>query len=74
MTNAQRKAITNIINAIDDIDGYIIDRNNSEEQNQAIAAFLKTLFVVENGKVKDFNEEVVEAFAVLQRRPKIKLL
>lgn len=73
MTIAQRKAIANIIKAAEDSE-YAITRQNSPEENEVIATFLKNLFKMENGEVKDFNEEVVNDYAGLQRSPKIKLL
>lgn len=74
MTNAQRKAVTNIINAGEDSENYVLTRNNSPETNKAIVTFLRTLFKVEGGEVKDFNEEAVIEYAGLKRCPKIKLL
>ena len=74
MTALQRKAVKNIINAIEDPESYLIRTKNSPEENAAIADFLKKLFIVDSeGKVKDFNEAVIKEYAALQSRPLIDI-
>ena len=74
MTNEQRKALTNIINAIEDGENYAVKKENKPEENAAIATFLKRLFTVENGKVKDFNDKLISEYAEVRRCPTMPLL
>lgn len=74
MTNEQRKALTNILKAIEDSENYAVPHDNKPEENTAIATFIRQLFNVEDGEVKDFNDEAVVGWANVQRCPKVRLI